>query len=138
QTAAQIPRQGGGAISACAKRAVELGSTDIGAQSRSPDVIHCDTIKLVPGATCVSRPATLAEVRVESNVPNWFDTSSKAHTLKQVLVQKTGGDQSRTERGHIAKIVVVDVERNSLVRLNPESEKVPAEACARSLKARQR
>src|SRR6266576_1708845 len=113
-----------------AEIAVKLGIVKVGAEARVQDFAPSDAVHLIPGFVFVTSFLTLAQRGVEHDVADGFNVNSDIYSLEQKLV-----DQSCTHNrcrcgGHVAEIVVIDIEEEPVARLKMNREIAAANAGA--------
>src|SRR6266852_2136286 len=96
----------------------------------------CDAIHLIERGLGVARAAAAAEIGIQSNVFHDFNSDPTAESLKEILVQQSGAQKLRIERGNIAEIGVVCAKFDSGEGLYPDGQKTPADSGARSNRSR--
>src|ERR1700757_3744619 len=93
-----------------------------------PDLIPTEAIELVQGLPCVPCLIRSPQRGVEEKMPCWLHSHPKAHSLVQQFIHQPCTHQLRGRCRHVAKIVVIEIERNPLMRLVMHSKIASAQA----------
>src|ERR1035441_1047540 len=102
----------------------------VGPDTGVPYVAHGESVHLVPGAFRVAGPVALADGGIETAAERQVQVHAAADSLKEQLVEQSGAHQPRVEGGKAAEIVVVEVERDELYRLEAYGQKAARHALA--------
>src|ERR1700730_11407690 len=91
-------------------------------------MIERKAVHLVQGGLGITAPAALSQAAVNENLLHHFDPSTYAKALEQVFIQQPGADQLGIKRGHVTKIVVIEIQLHAWVWLDAKREKAAAQA----------
>src|SRR5579863_701256 len=99
----------------------------IGASLNPGQPPKCDAVHFVQGTLGVSGATTPAQVGREPYLVPDLDASSGGESLKEILVEQSGADESGIEGRNVAEIVVVEIQFNALHRIHTQSRKVASQ-----------
>src|ERR1035438_7604698 len=100
----------------------------VGPDTGVPYVAHGESVHLVPGAFRVAGPVALADGGIETAAERQVQVHAAADSLKEQLVEQSGAHQPRVEGRKAAEVVVVEVERDELYRLEAYGQKAARQA----------
>src|SRR5450755_3733320 len=95
----------------------------VGPYAGVPYVAHGESVHLIPGAFRVAGPDSLDDGGIETAAEWQVQVHAAADSLKEQLVEQSGAHQPRVEGGKAAEVVVVEVERDELYRLEAYGQK---------------
>ena len=113
QRIAQALREREGLVLAAAEGAVEFRVVRVGGQSGAPDIAKGYAETIVERGLLVGTDFAFPDAGVQRDVFRYFHAHVSAEALEEVLVQQSGNNQSRVERGKIAEIIVIDAKTES-------------------------
>src|SRR5690349_18634787 len=101
----------------------------IRADPAAQDVVHREPVHLVPRALRIARPAALARGEVERAVIRQVQVRASAQSLEQKLIEQPRAHQPRIESRKAAEVIVIEIERNQLYRLEANRQETARYSC---------
>ena len=89
-----------------------------------------DAVHFVQRTLGVAGAAAAAEIRREPNLLPHLDAPARAESLEKIFVEQSGADQGRIKGRDVAKIVVVEIQLDSRMRIHAQGDEVAAQAGA--------